>query len=229
MNYLSEKTVGRNKKLSEIEVINIIEKFRNEVQPQGVISYSDIFNFAQSLYEKGEVAESTSLSYWRKTGRLGRELVDRANEAFSEKFSVPIGDEKVNNNVFVIFEKYQHDSKKLLRHLSVNERKHLNEIERLTKEKEQINLIYESEKTKRKSLEENCKNLQAIVFKTYKILMDKKTNNPSFQTLLNSIMQNSFTEEELINVVGVQEPIKSNVISIGSKQKKKLTEMLLDE
>ncbi|BCC27001.1 hypothetical protein BCJMU51_1715 [Bacillus cereus] len=72
------KTVGRKPKLTEEEVRKVILMFRENVQAMGNISYSEIHRYANELHEQGVISASTSDSFWRKEGRLGRIEVDRS-------------------------------------------------------------------------------------------------------------------------------------------------------
>ncbi|MGR5909120.1 hypothetical protein ACT7DL_32595 [Bacillus paranthracis] len=65
--------------------------FRENVQPVGNIIYSEIHRYANELYEQGVISGSTSDSFWRKEGRMGRIEVEKANEIFSETITVSNG------------------------------------------------------------------------------------------------------------------------------------------
>lgn len=47
------KTVGRKPKFSVEEVRKVILMFRENVQPMGRIGYTDIYRYANELFEKG--------------------------------------------------------------------------------------------------------------------------------------------------------------------------------
>lgn len=66
------KTVGRKPKFSVEEVRKVILMFRENVQPMGRIGYTDIYRYANELFEKGIILNSTSIAFWRKENRMGR-------------------------------------------------------------------------------------------------------------------------------------------------------------
>lgn len=99
--------VGRKVKLTETQVKEIIYLYKTEKNVSGQIKYSDIYCFSNYLVEQGRLDTSTSESFWRKQGRLGRELVDEANAVFTHR--LPISNDAktaVPNIVDLVDKKY---------------------------------------------------------------------------------------------------------------------------
>ena len=138
------KTVGRKPKLTEEEVRKVILMFRENVQAMGNISYSEIHRYSNELFEQGVISASTSDSFWRKEGRLGRIEVDQANEVFSETVTVSNGKEvKVPNVVDLVNKRYK-DKDDLLKHLIFMEQQFHESLDREKKLQKDLSKLQES-------------------------------------------------------------------------------------
>lgn len=172
---MEKKSVGRNTKLSIADVRKIIKMFKENVQPIGDISYSEIHRYANQLYYEGKVSASTSDSFWRKHGRLGRGEVDKANEVFSEIVTNSKDEKiKVPNVVDLINKKYK-NKEDLLKTLIFMEKQFHETLAREKKLKKKILSLEENlEKTKsdRKRINETNDNLQGLVYRLFRILSE---------------------------------------------------------
>lgn len=93
--------VGRKVKLTETQVKEIIYLYKTERNVSGQIKYSDIHCFSNYLVEQGRSSES----FWRKQGRLGRELVDEANTVFTHRLSSSSDTKKSIPNILDLIDK----------------------------------------------------------------------------------------------------------------------------
>ncbi|MEH7158304.1 hypothetical protein [Neobacillus drentensis] len=172
---MAKKSVGRNPKLTQDEVKFVVKDFRDNVQPMGIISYSKIHSYANSLYEDKLISASTSDSFWRKEGRLGRIEVDKANRVFSETVTVSKGKEiKVPNVVDLVNKKYK-NKEELLKHLIFMEKQFHESLEREKKLGKDLSELEETlQKVKSDLKERDTQNdkLQALVYRLSRILSE---------------------------------------------------------
>ncbi|MDA1570029.1 hypothetical protein PDK93_28850, partial [Bacillus cereus] len=168
------KRVGRKSKLTEEEVRKVILMFRENVQGMGNISYSEIHRYANDLYEQGVISGSTSDSFWRKEGRMGRIEVEKANEVFSETVTVSNGKEvKVPNVVDLVNKRYK-DKDDLLKHLIFMEQQFHESLGREKKLQKDLSKLQESQdklKDDLKKEKESKNKLQDVVYRLYRTLM----------------------------------------------------------
>ncbi|MFP7486465.1 hypothetical protein SFC65_20065 [Priestia filamentosa] len=172
---MTKKTAGRNSKLNENEVNKVIKLFREQEQPAGVIKYADIHRFANELFEQGIIPASTSDAFWRKDGRLGRTIVDKANLVFSDTVLTSKGEELVIPDSLDLIEKKYKDKEALTKHMLFMEKQLRESLEREKKLKEKLIKAEESiqeEKNKRNKSDESNEELQGLVYSLYRILSD---------------------------------------------------------
>lgn len=168
------KTAGRKPKLTEEEVRKVILMFRENVQAMGNISFSEIHRYSNELHEQGVISASTSDSFWRKEGRIGRIEVEKANEVFSETVTVSNGKEvKVPNVVDLVNKRYK-DKDDLLKHLIFMEQQFHESLAREKKLQKDLSNLQESHdkvKDNLKKANESKDKLQGVVYRLYRTLM----------------------------------------------------------
>lgn len=214
------KSVGRNTKLSEEEVKNVIKMYKENINPMGNISFSDIHRYANELHEQGVVSSSTSDSFWRKEGRLGRVEVEKANAVFSETVSIAKGKEVVIPNVVDLVNKKYKDKDELLKHLIFME-KHLHES--LGREKKLELKLLELEdsfqKTRDDLKESELKNdkLQSLVYRLFRVLSDSHNNETIQRTeyAMNTVFDSPI---DFLNHEPKIEQEDNKILSINSNQ-----------
>ncbi|WP_394548145.1 hypothetical protein [Priestia aryabhattai] len=182
---MNKKSVGRHHKLPEEEVKTIIKLFKEEEKPAGLIKYSDIYRFANKLYHSNRISASTSDSFWRKQGRLGRILVDEANIVFTDNVLTSKGDKvSVPNVVDLVHKKYK-DKDDLIKHLIVMESQFRKSLQREKKLKEEYTVLEErlsAETEKNRNIKEQNKSLQEIIYRLYRILSDSNSKDVQEKT-----------------------------------------------
>jgi hypothetical protein len=119
---------GRKPKVFPQEIIdNIIFQFLQQNKNNGLIKYMDIYRFSEKMYEKGESTYQFSEDFWRKTGRQGREAIDKANEVFEHTVSLSTQeDEKVVDSIDAVnkfFQGKESNKEKLIGAIIINENK----------------------------------------------------------------------------------------------------------
>ncbi|MCM3567563.1 hypothetical protein [Neobacillus mesonae] len=123
------ETRGRKPKIyPQPEIDNIIYRFTQEDKVGGLIRYSEMYRFANKLYENGEIPYKFSEDYWRRDGRQGKETIDKANRLYE----TTIVNKKTNEtDIFVdteecvnkFFTGKPSDKKRLIQALKINEKK----------------------------------------------------------------------------------------------------------
>ncbi|WP_235832920.1 hypothetical protein [Gottfriedia acidiceleris] len=188
------KSVGRNHKLSEEEVRSVIRLFKENEQPIGNIKYSEIHKFANKLFESNELSASTSDSFWRKEGRLGRSEVDKANRVFSETIVIAKDLQITVPNVVDLVNKKYKNKEELLTNLIIMEKQFHSTLQREKKLKEANQSLEENlkiEKIKKKSVEQQNSSLQELVYLMWRILSE--TSNPEVQQKTDYAMKTVFS------------------------------------
>lgn len=165
---MSKKKVGRKTKLTIEQVNNLIYLFKTEKEPNGAIKYIDMYRFNKELVQQERFPILASEDFWRKKGRLGRKIIDEANNIFSpEKVINNIPDDKIPNLLNLVKRKYD-DYSELQKELIAIESKFYNNVKyknkletKLTKQEEQLNEY----KKKLTDMENKYDYLQDLLFK----------------------------------------------------------------
>jgi hypothetical protein len=162
-------TRGRKAKIyPQNEINDIIYRFTQEEKVSGWIKYSDVFRYANSLYEKGELPYKLSEDYWRRQGRQGKESIENVNKLYentlvNEKTSeidIYVDTEECVNKYFT---GKPSDKKRLIEALKINEKKAkdsnklLMKIDRLQQDNKEVN-------AQKKELEAQINQYQKILF-----------------------------------------------------------------
>ncbi|PLT30508.1 hypothetical protein [Peribacillus deserti] len=229
---MESKSAGRNTKLKIEEVNLVIQLFRKNEKPMGTISYSEIWEYANHLYTEGIVSNSTSDSFWRKKGRLGRKRVDQANEIFSAEIPASKGKKvKVPNVVDLVDKKYKKKDE-LLKQLIYMENDFHEALEREKKLEDELLVLQDIlQKTKTTLNQEQDKNkgLQSLVYRLYRI--STETTNPEVEQKTDYAMKTmfktptAFFEFEKENKPKISESAlsESKILPFDSDQKKKFS------
>lgn len=140
------ETRGRKSKIfPQSDIDNIIYHFNQEEKVTGLIKYSEVYRFANKLYEKGEIPYKLSEDYWRREGRQGKETVDKVNKLYettltnktTHEVEIYVDTEECVNK---FFSGKPSDKKRLIQALKLNEKKakdagkYLSKIEDLKQE-----------------------------------------------------------------------------------------------
>ncbi|MDI3091476.1 hypothetical protein QJ133_10075 [Priestia megaterium] len=119
---------GRKPKMYPQDEINqIVFIYTQQPENTGLIKYMNVYRFALNLYETGQIPYKLSDDFWRKTGRQGRNTIDKTNEIY--EYSVPYSeseDDKVIDSEDAInkfFEGKESNKDKLLGAVQINEKK----------------------------------------------------------------------------------------------------------
>lgn len=219
---MTKKTAGRNSKLTENEVNKVIKLFKEQEQPAGVIKYADIHRFANELFEQGVIPASTSDAFWRKEGRLGRKLVDKANLVCSDTVLTSKGEELVIPNSMDLIEKKYKDKEELTKHMLFMEKQLRESIEREKKLKEKLIKAEENiqeEKNRRSISDETNEELQGLVYSLYRVLSD--VSDPMVKEKVEYAMKTVFNDPRTI--FNIEEKTDSkmiqNIVSLNDKEK----------
>lgn len=159
---------GRKTKLTEKEVNHLIYLFKTEKQINGEIKYGDMYQFNKELVQQGRFPTAAGEDFWRKKDRLGRMMIDKANNVFTSKPSTSEFPTDNIPNLADIVNKHYDDKETLIRELIVIERKFYKNIERrktlelkLTESEEKV----QEYKSKLSESESRFEYLQDLLFK----------------------------------------------------------------
>jgi hypothetical protein len=156
------------KKLTEEEIRKIIHEYKTTKKAMGLLEPAKIARYNQELYELGEVSAIMEASFWRKQGRLGRDLIDEANKVFSHKLTTSEGNEVEVPNVSDLVIKYGHDKERLISELTLLEMQLISSNKRENELKQQVvslndNLV--NYKNELSQLKDQVNDLQELIFK----------------------------------------------------------------
>lgn len=163
------ETRGRKAKIyPQEEIENIIYRFTQEEKVSGWIKYSEVYRFANKLYENGEISYKLSEDFWRREGRQGKETIDKINKVYE---STLINKRTSNIDLYVdteecvdkFFTGKPSDKKRLIDALKINEKKAKDSTNLLIKIdtlKEEISRL----KEEKKDLEQSLDQYQMILF-----------------------------------------------------------------
>lgn len=77
------ETRGRKPSIyPQAEIENIIYLFTQKEKVTGWIKYSEVYRFANKLYEERVINYKLSEDYWRRDGRQGKEIIDKTNKLY---------------------------------------------------------------------------------------------------------------------------------------------------
>lgn len=210
--------VGRNTKLSPEDVQKVIFDFRQNVKPNGKISYSEIYKHAEELYEKGIISASTSDNFWRKVGRLGRAEVDKANEVFSEVIAISENKTVEVANIEDLLEK-EFDNKELIENEFKKLQSIINDLLKKQTKQEQILKKIENEHIELKSKlnDEKKKNeeLQTVIFNLHRIASEN--TNSKQQKLIEVSMNSLFDHPDFEILKNEKQSAVADVVPINKK------------
>ncbi|RID85314.1 hypothetical protein D1953_10850 [Peribacillus asahii] len=150
------------------EIENIVYRFTQEEKVTGWIKYSEVYRYANRLYENGEVKYKLSEDYWRRDGRQGKEIIDKANKLYEATF---INKKTAEIDVYVdteecvnkFFSGKPSDKKKLINALRINEKK-AKDSNKLLEKIEDLKQELSNQKDKNKELQELIDQQQMILF-----------------------------------------------------------------
>lgn len=162
--------VGRKVKLTETQIKEIIYLYKTEKNISGQIKYSDIHYFSNYLVEQGRLDTHTSESFWRKQGRLGRELVDEANAVFTHQLPILNDTKKTVPNIVDLVDKKYDNKEALINSLLPLEKLIIKGIQKeseLKQKNEDYKKQLSIQKDKYNKLQEKQNQIQLLLFNLY--------------------------------------------------------------
>ncbi|MFK4425905.1 hypothetical protein [Bacillus sp. RC51] len=227
--------VGRKVKLTETQVKEIIYLYKTEKNVSGQIKYSDIHCFSNYLVEQGRLGTTTSESFWRKQGRLGRELVDEANTLFTHRLSSSNDTKKAIPNIVDLIDKKHTNKEDLinsllpLEKLLINGQKKENELKQKNEDyKKQLSI----QKHEYNKLQKKQDQFQLLLFELFHYILMESTNKTK-ETAIKAMEElftnptNFFQEFKKISLINNS---SENVVSIDNhKTEQKLSNRFRDK
>lgn len=194
------KKVGRPKKYefeSKDEIIEFIKDYKKSYNPYPLIKYKHIWEHSLALYEQNLFPIKTSYDFWKRDGRLGKELVDLINALEEKKVYISETERIDIINIKELLEKYGGKYKEILWKNLEPYDNHINRfVNRITKLQEENN-----------SLKEHISEEQSSIQKL-------KEDNNKLQQLVYSLFTYSNKDNELVNMINTGQS-KSNLINFA--------------
>lgn len=175
MKNLSNRT-GRPKKIifnkqSTEETLKLIFYYHDNYNPHSQIRYKDIWEHFEELFNNGNYEYKTSYDFWKRSGREGRELVDKVNDHLKTKSLVSIANNIDMINFKEIIEKYGAHNKDILWENLKPYEKHIiqlsNSVEKIKNENENMIKQNNELKVQLNESKEMVGNLQQLIFSLF--------------------------------------------------------------
>lgn len=176
---MSKTNLGRKNVLSKNEVKEIIYKYQQEENVLGKIKSMEVYRFTQRLYEKGEISVLPSSDFWRRTGRLGKEMINESNKVITHKFSTTEGKEIVVPSIIDLIYKHKKEPERLIKMLLPLETQLDKSLIREKKLKEKL----DTQIDKNKDLEGRLMEIQDLLFR---LMRYSAKNDSKLKNLLNT-------------------------------------------
>ncbi|MEK4230491.1 hypothetical protein [Solibacillus sp. FSL H8-0538] len=223
------ETRGRKPSIyPQAEIENIIYLFTQKEKVTGWIKYSEVYRFANKLYEERVINYKLSEDYWRRDGRQGKEIIDKTNKLYENTI---INKNDKSHGVYVdteecvnkFFSGKPSDKKRLIEALKINEKKAKesnNLLVKIDTMKEELSVHHE----KNKELQALVKQQQMILFswfnaslKTDVPLTNLITTGKSRQPIVDLFFETAFSNP-MEGYEKFEEYRKKNTIDENSKK-----------
>jgi hypothetical protein len=195
---LKSETRGRKKKeYNEVDIRKIISLFRKEKNDYGRLKYLEIYNFKIKLYQDGRIENKYSENFWRKSGGLGKELIDESNEIIMETVETIAEKEIQLPRIADVIEKHYNDKKQLHLYLNTYETEmkklivQLKKSDEKTKKLEEKNFLFEEEN---KNLKVQAKFYEQKINEVFRT----SHKNPDTENLINTGKSRTKTVQKIL-------------------------------
>ena len=168
--------IGRPKKIiynkqSLEELLNLIFYYHDNHNPHSLVRYKNIWEHFDELYNNGKYEYKTSYDFWKRSGREGRELVDKVNDHLKTKSLVSIANNTDMIKFKEIIEKYGAHNKDILWENLKPYEKHIlqlsNSLEKMKIENENMIKQNNELKVQLKESMDKVDDLQQLVFSLF--------------------------------------------------------------
>lgn len=135
---MSKKRKGRpSLEYDEQELYKIVQHFRENVRPTGLIKYAEIYRYHIELHEKNPELYSKTFSqdFWKREGQPGRKVIDTANAIRTLNIVRENEIETTIPNIIDVIDRYANNKEKLHTHLNPI----VVELRRITRENDTLN------------------------------------------------------------------------------------------
>lgn len=185
---------------------------QEENKGKGLIKYLDVYRYSLKMFEQGKIPYKFSEDFWRKSGRQGREAIDKANEIY--EYTLFSNDEADNEKIIdtidtldKFFQGNKTNRDKIQGAMLINEnklKKYIQKFRTLTerlnkRDKEIIDL-----KQKDSELQERLKEYEEIFFQWLDASSNKNvpllnlvTTGKTRSPIVDRLFQSMFTDDPL--------------------------------
>jgi hypothetical protein len=181
----------------------LITEFSNERNYKGTIKYKDIFDYAKEMLESSKFPYETTYDFWKREGRVGRELVDEYNKiktkqiVSTDKRQIDIVD------VYDVLNKLVSDEKmkeQLGKYLIPLERQVRDFAEQLENKDKKMNVLEEEIKKLKKDKEILKQKINSVQDLNFKLFLYSNSDN-EIVNLINTGKSRSYPVNKAIEEV----------------------------
>jgi|SRR5690625_247061 len=217
-------------------ILSLIKDYNLNHNPYPRIRYKHVWEYSLKLYHQNQFPFKTSYDFWKRKGRLGRELVDTVNSLEQKKVYLSKSERIDLINLKELIDKYGGNNKDILWDNVEPYDRHINsfikKINKLEEDNIQLknNVVQKDEKIQH--LNETNKKLQSLLFSLFTYsnkeneLVNMINTGQSSSKVINQALENTFenpaafvleltkhTGKNISNVSSI-----SNVIPVNKKK-----------
>lgn len=152
-------------------MLSMLFYYNDNFNSHAEIRYKNVWEYFEGLYARGEFEYKTSYDFWKRTGREGRELVDKVNQHLKSNNLVS----KTNNidvlNIKEVIDKYGVNNKEILWENLKPYDNHLSQlfsrIEKLQVENDKLGSINTLLENQLKEQQKKVDKLQVLLFSLF--------------------------------------------------------------
>lgn len=198
---MNSNNIGRPKKYTIKEdekelILTIIRDYNTNHNPYPTVKYKHIWEYSIELFHKGQFPFETSYDFWKRKGRVGRELVDIVNSIEHKKVYVSQSKNIDLIDIKDLLDKFGGTNKDILwdnlQPYNLHIDKFIEEINNLEMKNIKLERLSEQQEISIENLKKKNKKLQNLIFSLF--IYSNKENE--LVNILNTGQSNS----KLINI-----------------------------
>jgi len=202
---MTEKKVGRPKKYTFTEedkklMITFVRDYNKNHNPDFLIKYKLIWEHSLNAYAENSFPFKTSYDFWKRKGRIGREIVDSINKVEKEKTNVAKSNHLDILKIKRIIEKFGGKHKDII-----------------WDNLEPYNNLLERLQMKLAKKEKDYEQLEKIILRQTNELNDLSNRNKSLENLALSLFLYGNKDNELHNMLSTGQS-KSKIVNLALSQ-----------
>jgi len=225
--------VARPKKNYDEKILKeLIINFHNNFNTNSLVKPIDVFNFSSQEYINGKFPYKLTYDFWKKSDRLGRQLINQFNAVRKTNYSISESDNYDLVDVQDLLDKYCSENRETLAKYLIPMEKQLRRLIAKLEKKNKIISDLELEKAqfKKKIEDEKLKSqkMQTLLYQMFSYgpsgaRLDNLSNTGTSRTeRVSNALKNAFNEptefleglEQRVSVTN-QDKVKNNVVKFA--------------